>query len=155
MAWIPFFIAWTAWFASLRILVVAFWQVCEVIRLQLVVGGDQFFDFWERVAVLKWFFSNARRFQRPSFKRDAGRVNKSEDGQVTVFGWLGLMIARGIGVAVSALPLTMDVKGRYGKAMAQRLDLWAHLAFSFFTTFIYGLFMFFWTFFGFAEDSPD
>lgn len=44
------------------------------------------------------------------------------------------MIARGIGVAVSALSLTMDVKGRYGEALAELLGSWVHLAVSVFST---------------------
>lgn len=110
--------------------------------------------------MLKYIFSGSGDYNDSFFSRGMGRVDKFEDGQVTVLGWLGwlwstcyapttqilwlvknwchpsggLMIARGIGVAVSALSLTMDVKGRYGEALAELLGSWAHLAVSFFST---------------------
>lgn len=158
---VPFFTAWISWFASLRILLVALWEVCEVVRLRPVVGGEQFFNFWDRVPLLGRLVSSGRDFNSSFFRRSSGRVGKDEDGgQVTVLGWIGwlwatcyapttqtlwlvknwthpsggLMIARGLGVAVAALPLTMDVKGRYGEALARLVGGWAHVAFSMFGT---------------------
>ncbi|KAK3988888.1 hypothetical protein QBC44DRAFT_328414 [Cladorrhinum sp. PSN332] len=207
---VPFYTAWISWFASLRIILVAFWQVYEAVHLRPIVGGDQFFRFWERVPVIGWLlFSDARQFNSSFFRGSAGRVMHGE-GQVTALGWFGwawaacyapviqvlwlvknwetrsggLFIVRGLGVSVVALPLTMDVRGRYGRALGERLGGWAQAVFTGVATMglvvlavlsvtelllglvkgavgkhywlpvLYFLFMLFWTKGAFVFDSP-
>lgn len=153
---VPFYTAWISWFASLRIILVAVWQVYEAAHLRPIVGGDQFFGFWEGVPVIgRLFFSDARKFNSSFFRGSSGRVIGRE-GQVTVLGWFGwvwaacyapviqvlwlvknwengsawLFIVRGLGVSVVALPLTMDVRGRYGRALGEWLGGFAQAVFT-------------------------
>ncbi|KAK4459847.1 hypothetical protein QBC42DRAFT_348501 [Cladorrhinum samala] len=154
---VAFYTAWICWLASLRIVIVAVWQIYEAVRLRPIVGGDQFFTFLEGIPVLRWLFSDARSFNDPFFREHSGRVMDYDQGQVTALGWFGwvwaacyapvvqtlwlvknwdsdgspwLFIVRGLGVGVVALPLTMDVRGRYGRALGHRLGRFAQAAFT-------------------------
>jgi hypothetical protein len=148
---IAFYTAWICWMATLRIVLTGIWQVYEAVRLEPLEGGDQFHDFWRRVPVLKILMSDARTFDDPFFRHGA------ESNEPTILGWSswvwatcyapvsqvlwlvahwnthngGLKIVRAIGVSVTALPLTMDTKARYGAALEQRYGRWSRIAFTF------------------------
>lgn len=141
-----FFVMWTCWFAIIRIFFVAIWALHESILLQPLEGGAQFFDFWK-------IFNGARGFDTPFFRGGA------EKTPPTFLGWVGwiystlysptieilwlvenwhnapgsLKFVRSLGVAVAALPLTMDTRSRYGAALGQLVGTWARCLFNFIT----------------------
>ncbi len=109
-------IAWIYPLATLRILVVGLWQVCVVLPQNLTRGGRE-------------------RFYSEEISRE----------EVNILGWLGwgwcvlhapiqylwlvknwsnaspmLLLIRGVSICVVALPLTIDTKARYGRALGKR-----------------------------------
>jgi hypothetical protein len=199
---VAFYTAWICCMATLRIVLTGIWQVYEAAKFQPLEGGHQFHSFWSRVPVLRILMSNARTFDDPFF-RDGARANEP-----TILGWAswlwatcyapisqvlwlvahwnthngGLKIVRAIGVSVTALPLTMDTKARYGAVLEQRFGRWSRIAFTFihanscmilglisaieliqgavdakipaYVCIIYCLVMVFWTFIAFGFSTP-
>ena len=144
-----FFVAWTSWFAITRIFVVAIWELCEAILLQPLEGGEQFFDFWKPLRI----FKGARAFDDPFFRGGAEKTS------TTFLGWIGwiystmyaptieilwlvenwqhapgsLKLVRALGIAVAALPLTVDTRSRYGDTLGKLLGAWARCLFNLMT----------------------
>lgn len=132
---IAFQAAWVCWFASLRNVLIALYQVYSVCRLELPEGGEHFFHFLDYV----WFHD--LRWRSPTFGRTG------DDSQVSFLGWAGwcfttlyapviqvmwlvenwspaksstgLKWARAIGVGVAALPSGFDTRARYGRALGR------------------------------------
>jgi hypothetical protein len=120
------------------------WFVYEAFRLQRAEGGDQFHDFYERIPVFKYITKHAKKFDSPFFR---DREEWDDDGGVNFLDWIGwlwvevyepvmntmwlvsnwstasgwLKFARAISVGVSALPLTVDTKARYGIVLEKYL----------------------------------
>ncbi|RDW58758.1 hypothetical protein BP6252_13234 [Coleophoma cylindrospora] len=126
-------VSWICWFPSLRIVIVSFYQVYSVFRLDLPEGGEHFFKFLDQ------FYHHDLRGWHNEFFRGAVVA------QVSFLGWMGwiyttlysptiqvmwlqenwgeastgLKFARAIGVGVAALPSTFDTRARYGQALGR------------------------------------
>ncbi|KAK5728287.1 hypothetical protein LTR15_001422 [Elasticomyces elasticus] len=148
-----FFTAWVCWMASLRICVVGVWAVLESLCGHPLEGGSQFHDFYGHVPWFGKLVDEWRTFDDPFF-REGADANKP-----TLLGWLGwlwstiyspivqtmwlfenwnhasgsLKIVRAIGVSVTALPLTMDTRARYGTALGDTIGRWAEKMFNLIT----------------------
>lgn len=122
------------------------WFVYEAFGLQRAVGGDQFRDFYEWIPVFKYLTRAAKNVDDPVSQSAALEREIFLDGRVNWLGWIGwgwvavyepvittlwlvgnwsaasgqLKFARAISVGVSALPLTVDTKARYGDVLEKK-----------------------------------
>ncbi len=132
---VAFFIGWISWLATLRILIVCLWQVGVVLSLKPTKGGKQ----WHAFAS----YAFCRIFENDWYIRGT----ETSNSDVTFFGWFGwvwavfyaptiqvlwlvknwndaspvLLLVRGLSVSVVALPLTMDTRARYGRALGKQI----------------------------------
>jgi hypothetical protein len=131
---VAFLVAWVSWFACLRNLLIAFYQLYSICHLQLPEGDEHFCAFMD------WFIVSHDLRHSLSYSR----LIRTES-HVTVLGWAawcyttlyapviqvtwlvenwhqaspGLKWARAIGVGVSALPAGIDSRARYGRALGR------------------------------------
>ncbi|KAK3628630.1 hypothetical protein LTR56_002018 [Elasticomyces elasticus] len=143
---ISWFIAGSFWFASLRVLVVGFWATIEALRGRSLQGGDEFLEFY---CYLFSIFSIVCQCGPPVTKH-------AEATTPTVLGYLAwlwsavyspvvqtmwlvenwhqaslqLKLVRAFGVTITALPLTLDTKARYGAALGARCGKWSEKLFN-------------------------
>ncbi|KAK3658832.1 hypothetical protein LTR56_001703 [Elasticomyces elasticus] len=148
-----FFMAWVCWLASLRICVVGIWALFEALSGHSLEGGSQFQKFYAHVPGLHKIANGWKESDDPCLREDA------DTNKPTLLGWLGwlwpaiyspivqtmwlvenwhhpsgsLKIVRAIGVSVTALPLTMDTRARYGAALGDTLGKWADRLFNLIT----------------------
>jgi hypothetical protein len=147
-----FLTAWICWLASLRIIAVGIWAVIQAVQLKPLNGGSQFHDFYGRIPLLGKLmggFSGVRDIDdedaeanSPSFLGWLGWAWSACYSPVIQTLWLvenwdkasgSLKLVRAIGVSVTALPLTMDTRARYGAALGAIFGGWSETVFTFLT----------------------
>ncbi len=131
---VSFIIVCFAWFATLRILLVGLWQVGVVLLLKPTRGGKQWYGFARHIIYLM-------------DEGDLVRGEETSSDDVDILGWFGwvwsvcyappiqvlwlvtnwssaspsLLFARSLCVSVVALPLSMDTRARYGRALGKKI----------------------------------
>jgi hypothetical protein len=139
---IAFHTTWVCYFAAFRVVMTGAWFLYEAFHLHRAAGGDQFHDFYKKIPVIGLVVRSARDFDSPLF-----REGRDPDAGVSFLGWFGwlwvtiytpvmstlwlvgnwdkangaLKFARAISVSVSALPITVDTRARYGDVLEKYL----------------------------------